>query len=52
MSVQEGGWPEFQGALIMDTLLNFNSSLGSQELPPAWLTKVPDTSHQVTGLFH
>ena len=26
-------WPQFQGAVVLDTLLNYNSSAGSQVLP-------------------
>jgi hypothetical protein len=48
--MEDGGWPEFQGAIIMDTILNFNSSLYSQILPQAWVDRVPDTSHQVSSL--
>jgi len=49
--MEDGGWPEFQGAIIMDTILNFNSSLYSQILPQAWVDRVPDTSQQVSSLW-
>jgi len=33
------GWPEFQGAIIMDTIMNYNTSSGSQLMPEAWLER-------------
>lgn len=33
------GWPEFQGAVIMDTIMNYNTSSGSQLMPEAWLER-------------
>jgi len=33
------GWPEFQGAIIMDTIMNYNTTAGSQLMPDAWLEK-------------
>lgn len=33
------GWPEFQGAIIMDTIMNYNTSSGSQVMPEAWLER-------------
>lgn len=33
-------WPEFQGAFIMDTILNFNDTEGSQSIPDSWHDKI------------
>jgi len=33
------GWPEFQGALIMDTIMNYNATEGSQLMPDSWISK-------------
>ena len=34
--IQEREWPEFQGAIIMDTLINFNDTEDSQDWPESW----------------
>ena len=34
-------WPEFQGAFILDTIMNFNETVNSQSLPDLWKTKIP-----------
>jgi len=40
---QENNWPEFQGAIIMDTLLNYNATENSQFVPHDWKKEAPHT---------
>lgn len=35
------GWPIFQGAFIMDSVANYNTSIYSQDLPPEWREVLP-----------
>merc|ERR1719350_512641 len=35
-------WPEFQGAFIMDTILNFNETENSQIIPELWRGKISE----------
>ena len=37
-------WPEFQGAFILDTIMNYNETVNSQSLPDLWKTKIPSTT--------
>ena len=39
-------WPEFQGAFILDTVMNFNESENSQLLPDEWREKIPEETYQ------
>ena len=39
-------WPEFQGAFILDTVMNFNQSENSQLLPEEWRAKIPEETFQ------
>ena len=34
-------WPEFQGAFILDTIMNYNQTEGSQNIPDDWRGKIP-----------
>ena len=45
--MQESQWPEFQGAIIMDSILNFNGSRNSQIVPSDWREEVPETLKEV-----
>jgi len=36
-------WPEFQGAFIMDTIMNFNETENSQSIPELWRGKISET---------
>jgi len=36
-------WPEFQGAFIMDTILNYNETENSQILPDLWRDKISES---------
>ena len=40
-------WPEFQGAFILDTVMNFNESENSQMMPDEWREKIPDETFQL-----
>ena len=33
-------WPEFQGAFILDTIMNFNETVDSQSFPDSWREKI------------
>lgn len=33
------GWPEFQGAIILDTIMNYNTSSGTQAMPDSWISR-------------
>ena len=39
-------WPEFQGAFILDTVMNFNQSENSQLMPEEWREKIPEETFQ------
>ena len=39
-------WPEFQGAFILDTIMNFNETENTQLLPEQWRSKIPDETYQ------
>ena len=41
-------WPEFQGALILDTIMNYNNTAGSQTFPSSWANKITGTAYQDT----
>ncbi|XP_023335294.1 uncharacterized protein LOC111706611 [Eurytemora carolleeae] len=42
-------WPEFQGAIIMDSIINFNGTKNSQIIPTDWRNEVPSTLEQVAS---
>ena len=33
--------PQFQGAFVLDTIMNYNDTAGAQLLPALWRTKIP-----------
>lgn len=39
-------WPEFQGAFILDTIMNFNETVNSQSLPALWKSKIPSQTFE------
>jgi len=41
-------WPEFQGALILDTIMNFNETAGSQIYPEIWEKKIVGDAFEKT----
>ena len=41
-------WPEFQGALILDTIMNFNETAGSQTFPEVWKDKISGDAYEKT----
>merc|ERR1711892_1292411 len=41
-------WPEFQGALILDTIMNFNETVGSQTFPESWAEKISGDAYNKT----
>ena len=41
-------WPEFQGAIILDTLMNFNVTKGSQTFPEVWRDKISGDAYEET----
>jgi len=41
--------PQFSGAIIMDSILNFNSSLGSQDVGEGWSHLMPGAAASITG---
>ena len=38
-------WPEFQGAFILDTIMNFNVTENSQMLPSLWKDKISEATY-------
>lgn len=38
-------WPEFQGAFILDTIMNFNETVDSQSLPDSWREKISSPAY-------
>ena len=41
-------WPEFQGALIFNTIMNYNNTAGSQTFHSSWAHKITGTTYQDT----
>ena len=39
-------WPVFQGAFVLDTIMNFNETENTQLLPEQWRSKIPDETYQ------
>jgi len=38
-------WPEFQGAFILDTIMNFNATVNSQSFPDSWREKISGNAY-------
>ena len=39
-------WPEFQGAIVLDTIMNFNQTENSEFLPNEWRQKIPESTFE------
>ena len=42
--LEAGGYPQFTGAIILDSLLHHNSSASSQDIEKEWVDQVPDAA--------
>ena len=42
--LEAGGYPQFTGAIILDSLLHHNSSASSQDIEKEWIGQVPDAA--------
>merc|ERR1719193_1417297 len=40
---EKNNWPDFQGAIIMDTIIDFNDTKDSQDWPDKWQEAAPET---------
>ena len=58
--MEAGGYPHFTGAIIMDSLLHYNTSKDSQDMEPEWGEQVPEATKSILdnrsefskGMFH
>ncbi|XP_037078182.1 uncharacterized protein LOC119099179 isoform X2 [Pollicipes pollicipes] len=41
--LEPAGWPDAQGAFILDTIMNYNATRGVQTVPAPWVTQMLDT---------
>jgi len=45
--LEPAGWPNLQGAFILDTIMNYNASDGAQTVPAAWVHQMPETMERL-----
>ena len=45
--MEAGGYPHFTGAIIMDSLLHYNTSKDSQDMEPEWGEQVPEATKSI-----
>ena len=45
--LEAGGYPQFTGAIIMDSLLHHNTSMDSQDMEKEWDDQVPDAAKSI-----
>ena len=45
--MKEGGFPQFKGAIIMDSILHYNSTQNSQNVEDDWFQQVPNAVENI-----
>ena len=45
--LEAGGYPKFTGAIIMDSLLSFDSSENSQDIEEEWREQIPEAAANI-----
>ena len=45
--LEAGGYPQFTGAIIMDSLLHHNTSNNSQDMEPEWEEQIPEAAKSI-----